>query len=430
MTVATFIFSPHVQRLIDSGVYELVKREITGEVLGIARDKATGKFVAIANEIVNHGININPLFTPLNIGTNLITSGIEIYQTHRGFQQTYEMINALQQSIGVLQGTMNIIGIGTVASIALSAVNLQQTLKLKEDVRQLRLEVKDGFIDLKQALKAESQDVIQYIEQVARDVEYRRHRTILAQAYGRFLQAIECIKDALKISDITLRNTTLGNAQKILYDALADYNNSLLDDNSNTPSKLRRKECAWAIEQTLIMTYELQGAYEAVMARIVKLQANIRQDAIEIIEGCHSEIELDFLFPELTLINNHDLLVLDNWHNNLGYLLSLSPEEKQDLAKIKLPQATIYEKVIEAEIVTEDLPPEINYYQELKAKSHFAALKDNLKFAIKPELRKDYENYITQKSSKSNYPGLAPVNWQEIPGLTVANLYWYFKNIA
>ena len=430
MTTATFVFDPSIQDLLNRGIYELVKNKTTGDSLGIARDVATGQFKAIAKQIINQGTNIDPMFTPLQIITTLGTSGVEMYQTHRGFQKTYQMINMLQQSIGVLQGTMNLIGVGTVASVVLSAVNLQQTLKLRDDVKQLRLEVKDGFIDLKQALRGESQEIIKRIEQVAQDVEYKQHKIIFIQAYGRFLQAIECIKDALKMSDNTLRNTAFGNAQKILYDALADYKNPLLNENNNLAGRLRRKECAWAIEQTLIMTYELQGAWETVNSRLERLQHNICQDAVEIISNCNSETELDFLFPEVHRINNHDLLVLQTKQSNLDYIASLSPAEKQDLVNLNLSENTTTEQAVEAEIVREDVPPEITHYQELKAISHFAALKDNLKFIIQPESRTDYEKYITEQSKKCDRLSLVPSNWQEIPNLTVANLYWYLKNVA
>lgn len=325
MSAPIFIFDPHIQQLLNNGTYKIVISK-TGEALLIVRDVLTGHFKGFAKQIITQGSNINPLFTPLNIGANFLTSSIEMYQTHRGFQKTYQMINQLQQTIDVLQGTMSLIGVGTIASVALSAVNLQQTLKLREDIKQLRLEVKDGFIDLKQALKTEKKEILARIEQVTKDVEYQHHRTILAQAYGRFLQAIECIKDALTISDTNLRNATISNAQKILYDALADYKNPLLNDNSNTPGKLRRKECTWAIEQTLIMTYQLQGSYETVKNRLSNLQNNINQDAVEIISSCKSEIELDFLFPELIRIKNHDLLALKVWQNNLEYFVSLPTE--------------------------------------------------------------------------------------------------------
>ncbi len=428
----TFIVEPHIQALIDQGLYEYVTQQSTGQIIGIIRDKATGRFVSIVKAVATQGTAVNPLFAPLQLGTSFISSGIQMYQTHRGFQKTFAMITALQKNIQILQATTAVIGVGTVAGVALSAVNLQQTLKLREDIKQLRLEVKDGFLDLKQALKGESAEIIKHINQVAQDVEYKQHRTILAQAYGRFIQAIDCIKDALKISDIAHRNAVINNAQKILYDALAEYKNPLINDNTNTPGRLRRKECAWAIEQTLIMTYQLQGAYETVCDRIIRLQSNIRQDAIDLIDNCASEIELDFIFPELIRINNHDLITLENWHKNIDWMLSLSSDEKQLLAEVevraeeKVPDNQ--EKTIDQEIRLNDVPEEISLYENSKAISHFAALQDNLKFTIQPELRKNYENYVVQQAANSNRPALIPNNWEEIPNLTLANIYWYLKN--
>jgi hypothetical protein len=46
---------------------------------------------------------------------------------------------------------------------------------------------------------------------------------------------------------------------------------------------------------------------------------------------------------------------------------------------------------------------------------------------IKPDSRRDYEDYITQQATATGYKGLVPSNWQEIPDFTVANLYHYFQ---
>lgn len=59
----------------------------------------------------------------------------------------------MQSTLGVLQASTAVIGVGTAVGVGLAAVNLWQTFKLRKDVKQLRLEVKDGFIDLKVALK-------------------------------------------------------------------------------------------------------------------------------------------------------------------------------------------------------------------------------------------------------------------------------------
>lgn len=99
MTVPTFVFDPHIQKLINDGLYELVKHKETGQILGIVRDKATGQFAGVAKAIVEGGVQVNPLFTPLNIGTNLVTSTAQMYQNHRGFQQTYSMIRELKKAL-------------------------------------------------------------------------------------------------------------------------------------------------------------------------------------------------------------------------------------------------------------------------------------------------------------------------------------------
>jgi hypothetical protein len=46
---------------------------------------------------------------------------------------------------------------------------------------------------------------------------------------------------------------------------------------------------------------------------------------------------------------------------------------------------------------------------------------------VKPELRQQHESYVFQRANATGYPALAPSNWQEVPDLTVANLYHYFK---
>ena len=145
----TFVFEPHIQALIDKGVYEIVRNKATGEFLGVVRDKATGQFVKIAIAIVKNSSGVNPLIAPLQFATTVVTSGAQMIQTHKGFQKTYRMLDAIQGSLGVLQASTALIGIGTVAGVALSAVNLHHILKMREDINQLRLEVKDGFIDLK-----------------------------------------------------------------------------------------------------------------------------------------------------------------------------------------------------------------------------------------------------------------------------------------
>jgi hypothetical protein len=417
-----FQFAPVIEAGIISGVYEIVRNPVTGQLLGIARDKATGRFVAHAVGMATKaaGFTIDPLVAPAQV----LIGGIQMMQTHMGFQKTYRMLDALQTSVGVLQATTAIIGVGTVAGVALSAVNLHQTLKLREDVKQLRLEVKDGFIDLKKALKDQGIEIIKRIDQVAQDVEYRHHRTILVQAYGRFIQALICLKDAIKLEEINLRNAGISTARGMLYDALADYNNPLLFQETSPVGQLRRKECAWAIDQAITTTYQLQDAYEVVSDRLSHLQHQIRQDTINIIDCCDDN-ELDFIFPEITRIHGHDLAVLNSWQNHIDWRRSLSPDDAKMLLSSDFSSSKITN--IQENTTVLAAPPEQLLYENLKQKSHFLSLRDQIIFMMQPTLRREAELYITEQAASNGYKALILSNLQQSSNLAVANLYWYFK---
>jgi hypothetical protein len=422
-----FQFAPAIQALINSGNYEIVRDTVSGQLLGIVRDKATGKFVAHAVSLASNviGSPVNPLFAPVQ----LVMGGLQMVQTHLGFQKTYTMLNALQNSVGVLQATTAVIGVGTVAAVVLSAVNLHQTLKLREDVKLLRLEVKDGFINMKTVLRDQGTEILKHIDQVAQDVEFKHHRTILAQAYGHFIQAVNWLQNTLKLPDATERNAALVGVEGMLRKAIADYNNPQLYNDICAAGKLRRFECAWAIDQTITLTYQLRGAFEVVSDRLSILQDKICQDSLSLIDLCKTDDELDFLFPEIARIYDHDLAVLNSWQNNVNWKRSLPPSEIKLLqsADFDTSEVNVSSDAI-ADPTADSIPPEVLLYEKLKQKSHSASLRDQLKFMLKPNLRQGHESYISQQATASGYKALAPSNWQEIPDFTVANLYWYFKH--
>ena len=351
----------------------------------------------------------------------------QMVQIHGGFQTTYKKLDvvqaslqALQNSMGVLQATTAVIGVGTVAGVALSAVNLHQTLKLRQDVKQLRLEVKNGFIDLKQALKDQGAEVIRRIDQVAEDVEFKHHRTILIQAYGLFTKALKRLQSALTIQEVNLRNSEISGVRGMLFEVLADYDNGHLLEGTCSAGQLRRQECVWAIEQAITTTYQLQNEYAVVSDRLSQLQHKIRQDTLTVIDSCKSEEELDFLFPEITRIYTHDLAVVESWQNHVDWTQSLSSDDQQLLTSSDMLAA-------DSSDIAVVKPEEQSLYENLKQKSHYLSLRDQLQFMVKPDLRLNHEFYISQKALSSGYKALALPNWQEVSDLTVANLYWYFK---
>ncbi len=238
----------------------------------------------------------------------------------------------------------------------------------------------------------------------------------------------ELMKTAMSCEDISIRNATLANAQLMLADALADYNNPQLLSETSAAGQLRRLECGWAIDQTIALSYQLQNQSAAVSDRLSHLQDKIRQDSLTVIDRCETEDELDFLFPELTRIHDHDLAVLESWQNHVDWMRSLPASELKllqsaDFSNSKIP----VNPDINADTITDSAPPEQLLYENLKQKSHPESLRDQLQFMMKPELRRESESYITQQAAIAGYKTLVPANLQKASDLAVANLYWYFK---
>lgn len=411
-----FQFAPAIQAGIDAGKYLQVFSN--GVPISMARDAVTGEFIAHA---IGATVNNSPL-SPLVAASNLVTSGVQMYQTQQGFTAVLNGLQTIQTSLGVLQATTALIGVGTVAGVALTAVNLHQTMKLRKEVEQLRLEVKNGFIDLKQALKDQGVEIRQIIEQVAQDIKFEQHRTALVRAYGLFIQAVNRFRSAMQLQDFSRKNAEIDSVRGMLYTALADYNNPLLLEETCAAGQLRRLECAWAIEQTIVVTYQVQNEVSAVSDRLSHLQDKICKDALTVINRCESHDELDFLFPEITRIKNHDLAVLNSWQNHVNWTQSLPQSELKLLTSSDFDNPDTHHSTIN---VAE--PPEQIVYENLTDKSHFYSLRDQLLFMFEPELRRNYEFYISEQAIISGYKTLVKSNLQHASDLTVANLYYYFN---
>ncbi|WP_414622437.1 hypothetical protein [Calothrix sp. CCY 0018] len=467
-----FEFPRDVQDKIDAGKFMLV---VTKQgPIGIVRDKETNEFVARAIGAKLEDTPLSPLITPLQFlikgvhtldshinlpetqqkfdaaktgvkivqqglgvvqATNvagIATQGAGMVQNHMGFQETYRQIAvvkaglaALQTSVGVLQATTALIGVGTVATIALSAINLQQTLKLREDVKQMRLEVKNGFIDLKQALRDQGAEIRQVIEQVAQDIKFEQHRVVLVQAYGLFTQALQRFRSAMQIQDDSRRNAEIDAVRGMLYQALASYTNPQLLGETCAAGQLRRLECAWAIEQAIVTTYQLQNEMSAVSDRLYHLKNHICENASTIINSCTSKDELNFLFPEMSRIRNHDLAVVETWQNQIDWMRNLSTSELELLNSSDFNSSETEE--ITSTSTSLSVPPEQVIYENLSEKSHYYSLRDQLRFMFQPDLRRDYENYINLQAKAAGYKILVTDNLEQASDLTVANLYYYFN---
>jgi hypothetical protein len=67
----------------------------------------------------------------------------------------------------------------------------------------------------------------------------------------------------------------------------------------------------------------MQNEFIAVSNRVSHSQNKIRQDSLNIINGCKTEDELNFIFPEITRIHDRGLAVLNSWSNHVEWVRSL-----------------------------------------------------------------------------------------------------------
>ena len=411
-----FIFRPENLFGLANGSLEQVVSH-TGLPLSMIRDTVSGN-------IIGHAVGV--VGEPFLAVPELVIGAAKMTQTQTEFEQTYRILKTLQNSLVVLQSTTTVIGLGNVVEVVLSAVNLQQTLQLIQEVKQRRVEVKDGFINMRKVLKDQSQEINRRLNQVSEDIKFEQHRLELMKAYVLFLEADLLIKSALFCENIAIKKASFAKANQVLGEALAIYNNPHLLSEICAAGKLRRLECAWIIQQIIALTFQLQNQWTAVSNCLSHLQDKIRTDCLEVIEECKFEEELDFLFPEITRILNHDLAVLESWQNHVEWIQTLSPEERKLLASSDMSVADSAES--NEDLVVAQEPKEQLVYEDLKKKSHYLSLRDQLQFMINPDLRRSHESYLSKQATVSGYNALARSNWQLIPDLTLANLYWYFKD--
>lgn len=446
-----FVFPAAIQAGIEAGVYTQVFNA-AGVAIGMARDAKTGQFVAHAvGAAVNNSqfladavgaalnnshfladamgvaLNSGPL-SPLVLPMQLIMGGLQMHQTHKGFQAVEMGFQAVQASLGVLQATTAVIGVGVAAGVALSAVNLHQTLKLKKAVERLEVKVENGFINLEQLLKGQGAEIKQLISEVVADIKFDNHRLVLVRAYGLFNQAIQRMRSALQLQDINRRNAEIDAARGMLFEALADYTNPQLLAETCAAGQLRRLECSWAIEQSIIGTYQVQNEFGAAGDRISQLQQQIRQDGLTVIAGCESDDELDFLFPEIARIHNHDLVVLETWQNQIDWMKALPPSELKQLQSADFSKSNLAVKVEKNSAATAlAIPDEQLFYENLRPKSHFYALRSQLELMLDRQRREDYEGYIIEQGEIAGHKSLVLSNLEKASDLAVANLFWYFR---
>ena len=356
-----YIYSPDIEQKLRDGIYEEVFKKKDGTPLGHVRDAATGQFVANSDAIGianSNGTPFQPFVTPL--------SAVSLSESN-----TLPILQSLSGSIGTLQATMSVIGVGVAVTGVISAVNLWQTVKLRREITELRGEMRDGFLDLRQLLSTQNRDIIEHIDRVASDIEFSHHRTILIRAHGLFNHAVRRVKSAVSMRDVNQRSAEITSIRNTMSESLADYNNQQLMTQVNAPGYIRRCECAWAVEQAIALTYYLQSEYRVGADYLADLCEKIKRDLLNAIHLINTEEELEFLFIEIKRIYNHDLPLLNYWSSQMQWISEQTPQD-QKLLRASQPSSIV--------VSNQDLiqlnSDEIQGYKVLKGHSHFAAIRD------------------------------------------------------
>ena len=74
-----------------------------------------------------------------------------------------------------------------------------------------------------------------------------------------------------------------------------------------------------------------------------------------------------------------------------------------------------------------EVPPEQILYEALQLKSSHAALCDQLRLMIAPDIRLEYASVISQQAPSNGLKALTLDNLQVASDYTIANLYHYFQ---
>ena len=172
----------------------------------------------------------------------------------------------------------------------------------------------------------------------------------------------------------------------------------------------------------------MQNEFGAAGDRISQLQQQIRQDGLTVIAACDSDDELDFLFPEITRIHNHDLAALDIWLNQIEWTKSLPSSELKQLQSADFSQSNLA-AIGEQKSATTALaiPDEQLFYDILRPKSHFYALRSQLELMLDRQRREEYEGYIIKQGELAGHKSLVLSNLEKASDLAVANLFYYFR---
>jgi uncharacterized protein YqgQ len=149
---------------------------------------------------------------------------------------------------------------------------------------------------------------------------------------------------------------------------------------------------------------------------------------VTVIENSNSQDELEFIYPEISRIYDHDLMILESWQNQTDWIRSLPSQE------LKLLQSSDFGSYNPNDINTKlesttgtSEPAELILYQDLLKKYTPLSLHHQLLLMMDSNLRREAELYISERAKIAGHQVLNQANLPIASDLAIANLYLYFQ---
>lgn len=172
----------------------------------------------------------------------------------------------------------------------------------------------------------------------------------------------------------------------------------------------------------------MQDELSAVSDRLSFLQDKIRTNCVTIIENCNSQDELEFIYPEISRIHDHDIMILESWQNQTDCMRSLPSQELKLLQSSNFADYNPNAINTKSASITVTLElPELILYQELLKKYAPISLYHQLLFMMDSSRRREAELYITERAKIAGYQALNQANLPVASNLVIANIYLYFQ---
>ncbi|MBB1126568.1 hypothetical protein [Thiospirillum jenense] len=221
------------------------------------------------------------------------------YDIEEGINQLQETLDQHTVMLSAIQSSLTAIGTAATMGCALSAVSVFQLLLIQKSLKRIEKKLDTGFLDLKVFVQEKIDNLLDQQQQQR-----------LSEGFHYYLQGVEEMKSAILMTNPDNKRLALNESISMFRKALAIYDSRQDYNNTNLPARLRRMECAWAIEAMIAEVYSLQQEYSASINSYKKLKNRITAEVC-FMEDKISEADFQFILSDFCHIYENDFVIID-----------------------------------------------------------------------------------------------------------------------